>query len=62
MIRVNLNDIKNRLVPSPKDCFNKLKKMLPSMVRRRIELLKQWLVKQIDSISKGPTNVETYVK
>ena len=32
------------------------------MVRRRIDVFKQWLLKQIESISKGPTNVETYVK
>ena len=28
MIRVNLYEIKNKLTPSPKECFNKLKKML----------------------------------
>jgi hypothetical protein len=28
MIRINLLEIKSHLNPSPKDCFNKLKKML----------------------------------
>lgn len=32
------------------------------LIKRRIESFKQWLNKQIDSISKPPTNVETYVK
>lgn len=28
MVRINLIDIKNHLIPSPKECFAKLKRML----------------------------------
>lgn len=62
MIRINLNEIKNHLTPSPKDCLAKLKRMLPLMVKRRVDHYKQWLLAQIQSISFSPTNVETYVK
>jgi len=32
------------------------------MVKRRVDHYKQWLLKQIESISYSPTNVETYVR
>jgi hypothetical protein len=40
MIRINFKKVKDLLTPSPKNCFNILKKMLPSMVKRRIENFK----------------------
>ena len=46
LIQVQFKDIKTPLVPQPKKCLDALRKMLPFMVRMRVENCKTWMLDQ----------------
>jgi hypothetical protein len=52
MLRVDFFSIKQKLKPSPKECFDKMRKMLPPEIKRRIEQCKVWIVKQSGELTK----------
>lgn len=52
MLKVDFYSIKSKLKPSPKECFEKMRKMLPPEIKRRIEHCKIWINKQIIELTK----------
>lgn len=61
MIKVNTQQIKDKLMPVPKRCIDELKRGLPRIVKERIQRQQHWLQEQINAISKDPQGVGAYV-
>jgi len=61
LLRVRFNELTSALSPQPKNCLNKLKEILPKMVKSRIEKIRRWMEEQIRTLKVFPTNVDEYV-
>jgi hypothetical protein len=62
ILKINFHRIKQKLKPNPKEIFEKLKRELPLVIRRRLNSKKQWLYERIHSISSPAIEVDEYVR
>ena len=51
LLRIDFNPIRESLIPNPKDCFTKLEKSLPPVVRVRIDKAREWTLNWTGKIS-----------
>ena len=62
LVRLQFEDIKNALKPVPQQCMNRVKNSLPPVVKQRLELARDWLVKQEARIKGSVLEVEDFVR
>jgi len=61
MLIIHFKDIKSELVPNPKQCLERMKKILPAMTRFRINECKDWMQAQMEALKMEPIKVDQYV-
>jgi hypothetical protein len=61
MLRVNLDDIKKALEPSPQRGFDEIKRQVPPVIKQRTEVAIEWLQSNIDKISGAILSVDEFV-
>ena len=62
LLKVNFHKVKNALKPNPKKTFERIKKELPLVIRRRLIKKKEWLNDRIASISSPAIEVDEYIR
>ena len=62
LLKVSFHKVKGEIKPNPKKTFEKIKKELPLVIRRRLNNKKEWLNDRIHSISSPAIEVDDYVK
>ncbi len=61
LLRIDFTPIKQMLKPNPQDCFDKIAKELPPVIRHRIEESKLWIEDQIHKIDKSTLDPDEFV-
>lgn len=62
LLRIDFKKCKQKIKPSPKEVFDKVKKEFPLVIKRRIMSKKNWLLDRIDSITSAVIDVDQFVK
>lgn len=62
LLKVDFHKVKQKLKPNPKETFDRLRKELPLIIRRRLHSKKEWLIARIESISSPAIEVDEYVR
>ena len=61
LLRINSNDLKGKLIPSPQEIIDKLKSFMPELFRTRNAKIKEWIVKSTNSLKFVGANIEEFV-
>jgi len=62
LLRIDFLKVKQKLKPNPKEAFDKIRKELPLVIKRRILSKREWLIERIDSITSTVIDVDQFVK
>ena len=62
LFRIDSEEVKLKLIPSPEDLINNLKSFFPSMLRARIKSCKDWFADSIHNLKSGGGNIDDFVK
>ena len=61
MMKIDMRDIKRALVPNPMHARREISEIIPSFIRERCEVMKDWLGESIERISGDVNTVDEFV-
>ena len=62
MMKIDMRTVKRVLVPNPQSARREISEIVPSFVRERCEVMKEWLDESIDRISRQVATVDDFVE
>ncbi len=61
MMKIDMRNVKRALVPNPMACRREVSEIIPSFIRERCEVMKDWLDESIQRISMDVATVDEFV-
>lgn len=62
LLRIDCKDVRNKLIPSPAKILADLQKVLPEMLRERVQQIKSWLNTSIHEVKNVALTIDDFVK